>query len=102
MQDGARLNSSEVRPLPGWITPAVVADTRATFGPLYGRPLADDEVTDILLNVGNLFRVLTTPSATQARTRQPNHIPVSPPGAEGARCHRAARRDQTIKEATNG
>ena len=46
------------RPLPGWITPDVIARTRATFEPLYGHSLTDDQIIELLINAGNLFRLL--------------------------------------------
>jgi hypothetical protein len=39
-------------------TPAAIADTRAVFEPLYGHPLTEDEVVGLLLNFGNLLRLL--------------------------------------------
>ena len=44
--------------LPTWVTPEFYARTRAVWEPIYGRPLSDDEVTEILVNVSNLFPVL--------------------------------------------
>jgi hypothetical protein len=91
--------NSPPTPLPGWITPDVIADTCSVFEPLYGHPLADDDVTEILLNVGNLFRILGTPGASGARPRRSDS--VSPPKANGDR-RRARRRTQaTTKEPTN-
>ena len=46
------------RPLPGWITAAVIAETRAVWQPFYEKELTNDEVVGLLLNVGTLFRVL--------------------------------------------
>ena len=43
---------------PAWASADTVARTRASFEPLYGRPLTDEEVGEILSNMGNLFRVL--------------------------------------------
>jgi len=50
--------------LPVWITAEAVADTRAVFEPMHKRPLSDDDVVEILLNVGNLFENLSEPPAT--------------------------------------
>jgi hypothetical protein len=53
-------------PLPGWITPTVIAETRAVFQPFYeDQELTDDEIVRLLLNVGTLFRILRrTPDET--------------------------------------
>ena len=58
--------SQSHRPLPGWITPDVITRTRATWEPLYGRALSDDEIVELLLNVGNLFRLLRDSSSSNA------------------------------------
>jgi hypothetical protein len=65
------------RPLPGWITADVIALTRATWEPLYGRRLTDDEIVEILLSVGNLFRLLrdSSPSQTKAASGSPAATP---------------------------
>jgi hypothetical protein len=36
----------------------VIADTRAVWEPLYGRPLTDEEVHEILFNTAGLLRAL--------------------------------------------
>ena len=53
-------------PLPGWITPAGIAETRAVRQPFYqDQELTDDEMMRFLLNVGTLFRILRrTPDET--------------------------------------
>jgi hypothetical protein len=45
-------------PLPGWITADVIAETRAVWQPFYEKELTNDEIVDLLLNVGTLFRIL--------------------------------------------
>ncbi len=45
-------------PLPGWITADVIAETRAVWQPFYEKELTNDEIVDLLLNIGNLFRLL--------------------------------------------
>ena len=44
--------------LPAWVTAEVMADTRAVWEPLYGRPLSDAEVGEILYHTDGLLRVL--------------------------------------------
>lgn len=44
--------------VPAWITAEVIEDTLRTFQPFYPYDLTVDEAVGILLNVGNLFRVL--------------------------------------------
>jgi hypothetical protein len=52
---------------PSWASPELVARTREVFEPRYGRALSDDEIGEILTNVGQLFRILLdAPSAHQA------------------------------------
>jgi hypothetical protein len=52
---------------PSWASPELFARTREVFEPLYGRPLTDDEIGEILTNVGQLFRILlNAPSAHRA------------------------------------
>lgn len=71
MLSGAPLHVPD-RPLPGWITPDVIAVTRATWEPLYQRRLTDDEVIEILLGVGNLFRLLRDSSPSQTKAASGN------------------------------
>ena len=44
--------------LPAWITPELIADTRAVWEPIYCRPLTNDEIIEILLNAAGVLRVL--------------------------------------------
>jgi hypothetical protein len=53
--------------LPGWITRDAIERTRATFEPLYGHAFTDDQIIELLLNVGNLFRLLRDSSSFQAK-----------------------------------
>ena len=39
-------------PLPGWITPEVIAERCAVWQPFYEEELTNDEVVGLLLNVG--------------------------------------------------
>jgi hypothetical protein len=41
--------------------------TRATLEPLYGRALSDDEISEILTNMGQLFRALFDSDGSTAR-----------------------------------
>ncbi|HEX8524850.1 MAG TPA: hypothetical protein VF669_21540 [Tepidisphaeraceae bacterium] len=43
-------------PLPGWITPEVIAETRAVWQPFYEEALTNDAIVALLLNVGTLHR----------------------------------------------
>lgn len=43
---------------PAWITPALFADTIATWQPYQAEPLTPDDVLEILLNTGNLVSIL--------------------------------------------
>src|SRR5688572_25512147 len=45
--------------LPGWITPQEIEESRAFWQRYYEEPLTTDDVIGLLLNVGNLFRVLS-------------------------------------------
>ncbi len=51
-------SSSSVSTLPAWITPAWVQRVRTTFQPYYSTPLTDQDAVEILLSMGNLFRLL--------------------------------------------
>ena len=44
--------------LPVWITKAVIEDTLRTWQRYYRKPLTRDDAVEILLNTGNLFRIL--------------------------------------------
>ena len=44
--------------LPAWITPERIANTRTTWQPYYSEPLTDEDAIEMLLTVGNLYRVL--------------------------------------------
>lgn len=46
------------RALPAWVTPELVARTRATWQPYYPDPLTDDDAVQMLLTVAHLYRVL--------------------------------------------
>ena len=48
---------------PAWASADTIDRTRASFEPLYGRPLTDEEIGEILTNIGNLFRVLAGDAA---------------------------------------
>ena len=56
---------------PAWASSDTIARTRASFEPLYGRPLTDDELGEILTNMGNLFRVLAGDAAAGPSKRSP-------------------------------
>jgi hypothetical protein len=55
---------------PGWVSPELFARTRETFEPLYGRALTDDEVNEILTNMGQLFRLLFEPNPQLSKSKQ--------------------------------
>jgi hypothetical protein len=44
--------------LPGWITPELIAETLTTWQPYYPEPLTNDDAVEMLLTIGNLYRVL--------------------------------------------
>ena len=44
--------------LPAWITSELIADTRGVWEPVYGRPLTNDEIIEILLNAAGVLRAL--------------------------------------------
>jgi hypothetical protein len=44
--------------LPAWITPDLIAQTRAVWQPYYPQPLTDDDAVEMLLTVGHLYRAL--------------------------------------------
>jgi len=47
------------RPLSqAWITDELIAETRRTWSPIYGRVISDDEAVEILVNVKRLAEVL--------------------------------------------
>lgn len=41
---------------PVWITPALIADTLATWQPYYDQPLTEDDAIEILQSVGLLLQ----------------------------------------------
>ena len=45
--------------LPAWITADLIAETLRVWQPYYAQPLTPEEAIGILLNVGNLFGVLS-------------------------------------------
>lgn len=45
-------------PLPGWITPDVIAETRTVWQPYYDEDLTEEQVVALLLPVGVLYEVL--------------------------------------------
>jgi len=61
------------RTLPGWITPAVIAETRAVWQPFYAEELTEDDVLEILLNTGNLFRILHEGARGKAPAKDAAH-----------------------------
>lgn len=59
--------------LPAWITDAVIADTRTVWEPIYGRPLSDAEVVEILLCAGGLFHALFGSAKSTADRPEAGH-----------------------------
>jgi hypothetical protein len=57
---------------PSWASPELFARTREVFEPLYGRALCDDEIAEILTNVGQLFRILLDAPSAQRTDRAVN------------------------------
>jgi hypothetical protein len=52
-------NREQAKPaLPAWVDELLMAETRAVWEPVYGQPLTDDEVLEILLSVGRLIDAL--------------------------------------------
>ena len=45
--------------LPAWITADLIAETLRVWQPYYAQPLTPEDAIGILLNVGNLFGVLS-------------------------------------------
>ena len=45
--------------LPAWITADLIAETLRAWQPYYAQPLTPEDAIGILLNVGNLFGVLS-------------------------------------------
>ena len=43
---------------PRWITSERIANTRTTWQPYYSETLTDEDAIEMLLTVGNLYRVL--------------------------------------------
>ena len=68
MLNGAPASHTD-RPLPGWITRDVIEQTRATWEPLYGHTLTDNQIIELLLNVGNLFRLLRDSASSQDKAK---------------------------------
>jgi hypothetical protein len=44
--------------LPPWISAEAIADTRTVWEPIYGRPLNNEEIMEILFNAEGLLRFL--------------------------------------------
>jgi len=55
--------------LPTWITPEVIEDTLRTWQRYYRKPLTHDDAIEILLNTGNLFRILQGDKHEQLQNR---------------------------------
>jgi hypothetical protein len=71
------------RPLPGWIGPDLIAATRATWEPIYQRGLTDDEIIEILLNVGNLFRLFRDSCTSKTKAASGSAAESTPPHSAG-------------------
>ena len=65
--------------LPEWITPDVVADTLRTFRPFYGPDLTLDDALGMLIQVGNLFAVLSGEPHEPSRAAESLVIPPEQP-----------------------
>jgi hypothetical protein len=46
------------RPLPGWITPELIVETRAAWQPYYEEDLTDEQAVALLIPVGVLYEIL--------------------------------------------
>jgi hypothetical protein len=63
------LGSASARP--SWVTPELIKYTLATWQPYYKETLTDDDAVEMLLTVGNLYRVLLAgDSNEQLRSHQ--------------------------------
>lgn len=49
--------------LPAWVTPALIVSAVATFQPYYAEPLTRQDAVEILLTMGNVFRILSAPES---------------------------------------
>ena len=52
-----RAKSAAIAGLPAWVTNEEIAETRAVYEPLYGCPLSNDDITEILVNTDQMFRL---------------------------------------------
>jgi hypothetical protein len=52
-------HKSPPTPLPGWITPELIAETRTVWRPYYPEDLTDEQAVALLLPVGVLYEVLS-------------------------------------------
>ena len=53
-------------PLPGWITPELIAETRAVWQPYFTEELTDEQAVALLIPVGVLYEILYTGEADHA------------------------------------
>ena len=50
--------TSPPKALPGWITPELIAETRAVWQPYYKEDLTDEQAVALLIPVGVLYEIL--------------------------------------------
>lgn len=55
--------------MPDWVTPELLADTRHVWQRYYDKPLTDQDVSAILLNIGQLFDTLGVPDREQQQNQ---------------------------------
>jgi hypothetical protein len=51
---------SQSTAIPEWITPALIAETKAVWRPYYAEDLTDEQAVALLIPVGVLYEVLFT------------------------------------------
>ena len=61
-ENGERTRGSSSHEIPPWITPALIADTIATWQPDYDNELTKDQAIQILITFDRLVSVLEEPN----------------------------------------
>jgi hypothetical protein len=57
--------------LPAWITPERIVATRSTWQPYYTETLTDEDAIEMLMTVGNLYRVLAGADDNESEEENP-------------------------------